>query len=88
GIAKVEFYVDDEYLGELTEEPFEWEYTGSGSEAQAIAYDNAGNSAASEKVNSQNQIQSSSNSVLDNQCYLFHPTLYPLPRRGNKLVFH
>jgi len=58
GIANVEFYVDDEFIGEVTEAPFEWEYAGSGSEAYAIAYDNAGNSATSAKVDCQSQIQS------------------------------
>ena len=45
GIAKVEFYVAGECLGNVTESPYEWEYTGasSGETAQAIAYDNAGN---------------------------------------------
>jgi hypothetical protein len=51
-IAKVEFYVNDEFLGEVTSAPYEWEYTGasSGDIAQAIAYDNAGNSKVSDPV--------------------------------------
>jgi len=54
GVAKVEFYVNDEFVGEVTSSPYVWEYTGasSGDIAQAIAYDNAGNSAVSEGVES------------------------------------
>jgi hypothetical protein len=52
GVAKVEFYVNDEFLGEVTSSPYVWEYTGasSGDTAQAIAYDNAGNSKVSDVV--------------------------------------
>ena len=65
GIAKVEFFVDDEYLGEDTEAPYEWEWsgTGSGHTAQAIAYDNAGNSKVSDVIESSNNMQSQSNPV-------------------------
>jgi PKD repeat protein len=52
GVAQVEFYVDDVLVAVVTSEPWEYEYTGSGEEAQAVVYDNAGNSAASEKVQS------------------------------------
>jgi len=46
GVAKVEFYVNDEFLGEVTEAPYEWTYdnASSGDTALAIVYDNAGNS--------------------------------------------
>jgi len=66
GINKVEFYVDDEYLGNVTEEPYEWVYYGSAEYVQIIVYDNAGNLALSEKVtpHSQSPSQSSSNSVV------------------------
>ena len=65
GVAKVEFYVNDEYLGEDTEAPFEWEYTGasSGDTAQAIAYDNAGNSKISDVIDA-TFLQSQSHTVL------------------------
>jgi hypothetical protein len=54
GIAKVEFFVDDEYLGEVTSPPYEWEWSGSGffRSAHAIAYDNAGNSLVSDVIDS------------------------------------
>jgi hypothetical protein len=50
GVAKVEFYVDDEFVGEVTEAPYELEYSGTGDTAQAIVYDNAGNNAISNEV--------------------------------------
>ena len=50
GIDRVEFYVGDEFVGEVTEAPFEWEYSGSGYTMQAVVYDNAGNSAESEVI--------------------------------------
>jgi len=64
GIAKVEFYVNDEFLGEVTSAPYEWEYTeaSSGDIAQAIAYDNAGNSKISDPVEAAS-LQSQSNPV-------------------------
>jgi len=50
-VAKVEF------LGEVTGMLYEWEYTGAsrGDLAQAIVYDNAGNTAESEMVDSHSQ---------------------------------
>ena len=64
GVAKVEFYVDGEFVGEVTEAPYELEYSGTGDTAQAIVYDNAGNSATSAEVKDQaapdSQSQSSS----------------------------
>jgi len=65
GVAKVEFYLDGEYLGNVTEPPYEWECTKQGI-ARAIVYDNAGNEAISNEVPvsySQSQSQSSSNPV-------------------------
>jgi alpha-amylase/alpha-mannosidase (GH57 family) len=51
GIALVEFYVDDELVGEITEPPYYYLWTGiSFDEGYAIAYDNAGNSAESDTV--------------------------------------
>ena len=51
GVARVEFYVDDEFVGEVTEPPYVLLWTGiSFDKGQAIAYDNAGNSAESEEV--------------------------------------
>jgi hypothetical protein len=49
GIARVAFYLDGVILGNVTEAPFEWEYTSQGS-AQAIVYDNAGNNVISGAV--------------------------------------
>jgi len=65
GIAKVEFYLAGEFIGEVTEPPYEWTCSGQGP-AQAIVYDNAGNKAISEEVtpHSQSPSQSSSNSVV------------------------
>jgi len=64
-VARVEFYLDGELLGTVTEPPYEWECTKKGT-AHAIVYDNAGNEAISDEVPvsySQSQIQSSSNLV-------------------------
>jgi parallel beta-helix repeat protein len=66
GIAKVEFYLDGEYLGEATEAPYEWECSQKGT-AQAIVYDNAGNNAISDEVpfsQSLPQSQSSSSTLV------------------------
>jgi len=45
GINRVEFYVDERLVGIVTEEPYEWEWSGMGSGhvVQAIVCDNAGN---------------------------------------------
>jgi len=68
GIAKVEFYVNDEYLGNATEYPYEWIVPNpkTGDKGQAIVYDNAGNEAISPPINavSQGNSQSQSNSNL------------------------
>ena len=49
GIAVVEFYVDDALVGNDTTAPYELEYTGTTAtnNSQALAYDEAGNSAMS-----------------------------------------
>jgi uncharacterized lipoprotein NlpE involved in copper resistance len=60
GVDKVEFYLDGEYLGEVTEPPFEWVCSKKGT-AQAIVYDNAGNEAISDPV----PVSQSQNSGLD-----------------------
>jgi parallel beta-helix repeat protein len=44
GVARVEFYLNDGYLGAVTTAPYEWVVTSKGT-AQAIVYDNAGNNA-------------------------------------------
>lgn len=59
GVAKVEFYLDGDLLGEDTEEPFEWEWSGTGSHSvYAIVYDLAGNLQQSEIVESSASLQS------------------------------
>jgi len=63
GVAKVEFYLDDELLGEVTESPYEWEVSEKGT-AYAVVYDNAGNEASDEVAVSYSQSQSQSNSNL------------------------
>jgi len=59
GVAKVEFYVNDEYVGESTILPYEWEVTNpkKGDVGQAIVFDNAGNEALSEKITPQSNSQ-------------------------------
>ncbi len=51
GIEKVEFYLDGELLGTVTTAPYEWEWKAQRGDhtVQAIAYDIAGNTAASEE---------------------------------------
>jgi len=57
GVAKVEFYVAGKRIGTVTDEPYEWEYTGAsrGDIAQAIAFDNAGNLKISNEKEGQSQ---------------------------------
>jgi hypothetical protein len=50
GVAKVEFYIDDVFLGNATAFPYTMIYHGTGKDADAIAYDNAGNSAMTVQV--------------------------------------
>ena len=58
GVAKVEFYLDDEYAGEDTTAPYEWECSGTSClVAQAIVYDNAGNEAISPPIDAVPQNQ-------------------------------
>jgi len=45
GVNRVEFYVDGEFVGEVTEAPYEWEYSGTVREVGVVVYDNAGNQA-------------------------------------------
>jgi len=54
GIAKVEFYVNDDLVGTVTTAPYEWEVTRpkKGDMGQAIVFDNAGNEAISEEIKS------------------------------------
>jgi len=49
GVAKVEFYVNEEFVGEVTEPPWQWYYPNATNydTAQAIAYDVAGNPSVS-----------------------------------------
>jgi len=65
-VAMVEFYVNGELIGEVTSPPYEMEYdASSGDTAYAIVYDNAGNSAESEIIeSSQGNLQSQTNPVL------------------------
>jgi hypothetical protein len=52
GVALVEFYIDDVLVANVTAPgPYTFEYKGNGKVAQAIVYDNAGNSAMSAQVN-------------------------------------
>jgi len=64
GIARVEFYLNGELLGNVIESPYTWEVSEKGT-AYAVVYDNAGNEASDEVPvsYSQNQIQSSSNLI-------------------------
>jgi hypothetical protein len=50
GVNHVEFYVDDQLVGTVNATPWEFHYQGKGKMAQAIAYDNAGNSAMSIQI--------------------------------------
>jgi len=64
GVARVEFYLDGELLGEVTEPPYEWVCTKKGT-ARAIVYDNAGNEAISDPVPvSKNVSQSQSTTTI------------------------
>ena len=53
GVQKVEFYVDDTFLGTRNAPgPYDWYYEGSGHTAYAIGFDNAGNTQTSAHVTS------------------------------------
>ncbi|RLI32207.1 hypothetical protein DRO66_11665, partial [Candidatus Bathyarchaeota archaeon] len=53
GVASVEFFVNGESIGTVTEEPYEMEYdASSGDTAHAVVTDNAGNSAESDEIES------------------------------------
>jgi len=65
GVAQVEFFVNSESIGVVTEAPFEMEYdASSGDTGYAIVTDNAGNSAQSEEIVSSNELNQQSNPVL------------------------
>jgi len=72
GVAKVEFYVNGDYVGEDTIAPYEWEVTNpkQGDKGQAIVYDNAGNENMSKGIDavpqgtSQSQSSSSTSTPL------------------------
>jgi parallel beta-helix repeat protein len=66
GIAKVEFYLDNGYIGEATEAPYEYECTSKGT-AQAIVYDNAGNSKQSDAIPVSVDLDFDSQSTTNNQ---------------------
>jgi hypothetical protein len=70
GVVKVEFYVDDVYVGNATAAPWSYIYKGFGQVAQAIAYDAAGNSAMSEpkdNFDSDQYIPNEMNGQMNNQ---------------------
>lgn len=78
GVEKVEFYLDNQFLGNATSLPYEWLWTGIGSHTvTAIAYDFGGLSSSSSKVlscaQSQN-IQSNLNHIIQ----LLHNLIYNL----------
>ncbi len=50
GVAKVEFYIDDEFVGNATAYPDSLVFHGKGKKADGIVYDNAGNSAMTVQV--------------------------------------
>jgi hypothetical protein len=66
GIAKVEFYLNGECLGEATESPYEWTVFKQGT-AQAIVYDNAGNSKVSDAIPVSVNLDLNSQSATNNQ---------------------
>jgi len=65
GIAKVEFYLAGELLGEVTEAPYEWEVSNpkKDDKAQAIVFDKAGNENISKEINAVSQSHSQSQST-------------------------
>ena len=65
GIARVEFYLNAILLGNKTESPYEWNCTQKGT-AQAIVYDNAGNSKVSNEIPVSVDLDLSSNSATNN----------------------
>ncbi len=70
GVVKVEFYVDDVYVGNATAAPWSYIYKGFGKVAQAIAYDAAGNSAMSlpvDNFNPDEYIPNEMNGQMNNQ---------------------
>jgi len=59
GIARVEFYINGEYIGEVTEDPYEYEVANPkmGDKGQVIVFDNAGNLKVSNEIDAQSQDQ-------------------------------
>lgn len=57
GVAKVDFYVNGDYVGNATEYPYEWVVPNpkQGDMGQAIVFDNAGLSAISEEIKAVSQ---------------------------------
>jgi len=66
GIARVEFYLNGVLLGNKTESPYEWNCTQTGT-AQAIVYDNAGNSKLSDAIPFSVDLDLNSKSATNNQ---------------------
>ena len=82
GIKRVEFHLNNEYLGETTIAPYVWTVTKKGT-AQAIVYDNAGNSVVSTEVPvirpvSYSQSQSSPSSGSQSQSQSIYSTIQRL----------
>ncbi len=63
GIARVDFYIDGNFIGTVNETPYVFRYSGSGNVAQAIVYDNAGNTGTSAQVTPSSTGQGSSGST-------------------------
>ncbi len=67
GINNVEFYLDDQFLGNVHSAPFEWIWTGCGNHTvRAISYDFAGLNASS-TTNTPYEVQSSSQIKISNE---------------------
>jgi hypothetical protein len=59
GLSNVEFYLDNQLLGNVTASPYEWIWTGIGRHTvKAIAYDVAGNNASTSAIMSYTKSQS------------------------------
>lgn len=80
GVVLVEFYVDDTFVGNVTSEPYEWTWTGSGNQiVTATAFDCAGNSASSSistpYIHSQNILGAQQINQLIHNLILRHQTI-------------
>lgn len=81
GVSYVEFYVDDVLVGNATAYPYIYIYKGKGKVAQAIVYDNAGNSAMNPMVSMpliSQQSQSQNSPSVRQKTMLFHDLIYNL----------